>query len=180
MANYGFTIKRIRENAFYLYRWTYIESKYYEILANEIGLTVAEVLDIKANNREKWKSDQFEKVRKKMKTKSNSKLQWQSLGRWYDEVPRMKDITINKNSLDEVTETEQKILKMDVVHCYLTALAEIRAKANWTLPRDEMKILLKEKNGKVKELTRHGNKIKEADALIMDEYFEKAKKYNAK
>ena len=163
-----------------MYRWTYLESNYYNILAKELGLTKEELLRIRNNDKTIWGCDEFVKERRKMKSKANSKLQWKCLGRWRDEVPNMTEITIDPNS-HELTDVEEKILKMDIVQWFLEDVAEARAKKFGTVPGDEMKKLLKEKAKKVKEVAASlvfG--LKEAEELVLEKYYEKANEHNTK
>jgi hypothetical protein len=176
MANYGFTIKQIRENAYYLYRWTYMYSEYYKNVGKELGLTEEEVIDVRFHDKDTWNSYTFQKARDKVKTISSSKLVWQCLGRWRAGVPKMKDITIDETS-DTLTPIEEKILKMSVVGWYFQDLAKERLNKNGTEYSDEMKFLHKEKNKRILEVQRKGYSIEEAEDLVLEEYNGTAKKH---
>jgi hypothetical protein len=177
MATYGFTIKRIRENAYYLYRWTYMCSEYHKNLGKELGLTEKKILDIRHHDKETWYSKEFQQARDRVKTIGNSKLSWQCLGRWRGNLPSMTDITIDETS-DTLTPMEEKILKMDVVGWYLKDLAEERKEKNDTTYKLEMKALIKEKNDRTREISRLGYGIEESEEMVLEEYLDKAKKYN--
>lgn len=166
---YGFTVKKIRENRHYLYRWTYLESDYYNVLSRELGLTKKELLRIRDKDKTTWGSYEFVNARKSMISKSKSKLQWHCLGRWHDEIPNMKDMTIDPDSND-LKPLEEKILKIHIVQWFLQDVAKESAKKFGTVPGDEMIKLVKEKTQKVKETAALGFGLKEGEELVLDKY----------
>ncbi|RHW38222.1 hypothetical protein D1B33_04865 [Lysinibacillus yapensis] len=175
----SYCIKKIRENAFYLYRKTYLYPEYHASLGKLLGLTEEQVIDIRDNEPEIWNNDEFKEARKKVKSKSRSKFQYESLGRWRDDVTSLKDIEIDKDS-DQLTPLEEKILKMDIVQWFLQDLSKQNAEKLGTKPGDEMKKLLREKEKKVKQVAALGYGFKEAEEIVLNRYYKKANEFNAK